>query len=64
MITNVMKEYRITAANILDKSAEDCHISPEDPVWDMLNTGPGQNLGSYIVNAQIVKHEVSENEKT
>lgn len=47
-----MKQYRITTADIIPKSDDDCYLSPDDPIHELMKTiggiGSEQALATYL----------------
>jgi hypothetical protein len=41
-----MKQFRITTASLTPQSDNDCHLSPDDPIWDLLPASQMGGMGS------------------
>ena len=41
-----MKQYRITSADLSPKSDDDCYLSPDDPIHDLMPASMMGGLGS------------------
>jgi hypothetical protein len=41
-----MRQVRITTADINPQSDNDCYLSPDDPIWDMMPAAQMGGLGS------------------
>lgn len=51
-----MKQYRITTADIIPKSDDDCYLSPDDPIHELMKTiggiGSEQALATYLQSSR------------
>jgi hypothetical protein len=41
-----MKEYRITSADFVQPSDDDCYLSPDDPIHELMKTSQLGGIGS------------------
>lgn len=41
-----MKQYRITSVDILPKEHDDCHLAPDDPIYDLMPSAIMGGLGA------------------
>ena len=47
-----MRQYRVTTKDINPSANDDCYLSPEDPVWQMMPASQMGGLGSEEALAQ------------
>lgn len=47
-----MKQYRITTQTINPTSDDDCHLSPDDPIWKLMPASSMGGLGSESALAE------------
>lgn len=53
-----MKQFKITSANIVPHSEDDCYLSPEDPVHELIATSMFDGLGAQArLNALRVQKD-------
>jgi len=56
-----MKQYKITSKNVLQKSEDDCYLSPDDPIHELLIS---QYLGGLGAEERLAKYrEIQINNK-
>jgi|688.fasta_scaffold39826_2 hypothetical protein len=47
-----MKQYRITSADFVPKSDDDCYLSPDDPIHELMKTSQLGGIGSEAALAR------------
>lgn len=53
-----MRQYRITSADILPQSSDDCYISPDDPIHELMKPSLLGGLGSDQALHQYLQSSV------
>lgn len=52
-----MKQFRITSADLLPPSDNDCYLAPDDPVWDLM---PASQMGGLGSENLLAKYRTSQ----
>ena len=48
----MMRQYRITSADVLQRNDNDCYLSPDDPIHELKAAAQMGGLGSEVALAQ------------
>lgn len=59
-----MKEYKITAESLRGSFGQDCYLSPDDPVWELMGKQPKQikKFGNFI--AEVTHKDINNDKKS